>query len=339
MGRKPSLPATVRAQIVALHEEGYSERQLANKFQCSKKAVHLAIHRYQETGGFNDRPRSGRPRKTSKRDDHAMKRMVVNSPSSSCHKIKKRLSDSGTDVSIMTVSRRLSNEFGLKSRKPAAKPRLTIGMKRKRLEFAKKYAHWTSEDWHKVLFSDESLIQQFNHKKSHVRRPVGARYDEKYTVMTMKHPPSQMIWGAMSAMGTAGLYFLPKNTTMNGARYLELLKSKLELHMGVHECSVFMHDGAPCHRSKLVSDYLNEKKIEKLAWPGNSPDLNPIENLWAVLKKKVAERQPSDAVHLVQVIKEVWVKEIDAEYCRTLVESMPRRLTDVVRAKGSHTKY
>ena len=77
-------------------------------------------------------------------------------------------------------------------------------MKKKRLVLAKKHLHWTADDWGKVLFSDESTFQQFVVRHKHVRRPVGKRFDQKYTSATMKHPPSQMIWGAMSKNETAG---------------------------------------------------------------------------------------------------------------------------------------
>ena len=88
------------------------------------------------------------------------------------------------------------NDFGLKSCKPAKKPRLTPTMKLKRLAFAKKHVSWTVQQWEKVLFSDESTLQQFNSRKLFIRRPSGQRFNEKFTVQTMKHPPSVMIWGA-----------------------------------------------------------------------------------------------------------------------------------------------
>ena len=50
--------------------------------------------------------------------------------------------------------------------------------------------------------------------------------------------------------------------------------------MVVHNTSLFMHDGAPCHRSKVVSDYLWKSKVEVLDRPVNSPDLKPIKHLW-----------------------------------------------------------
>ena len=124
-----------------------------------------------------------------------------------------------------------------------------------------------------------------------------------------------MIWGAMPVNGTAALYFLPAGVTINGSRYVNLLREKLQLHMAVHQCSVFMHDGAPSHRSKVVQSFLDQQRINMLEWPGNSPDLNPIENLWSTMKRKVAEQQPSSLLELQHAIKEDWVKNLDMEYC------------------------
>ena len=126
---------------------------------------------------------------------------------------------------------------------------------------------------------------------------------------------------------------------MNGARYLEMLQEKLQLHMVVHKCTTFMQDGAPCHGSKIVSEFLKKKKIKTIDWPGNSPDLNPIENVWSLLKNKVADRQPTSAQEMETAIQLVWIHEITPEYCRNLVESMPRRLQAVLNNRGGHTKY
>ena len=128
-----------------------------------------------------------------------MKCTVARSPTSSCKKIRSHFLLKNTNVSIGTISCRLNKEFGLKSYKPAKKPQLTSQMKKKILEFAKKHIDWTIEDWKKVLFSDESTFQQFAVRKNHVCRLVGKRLHKKYTISTMKHPPTQMIWGTMSA--------------------------------------------------------------------------------------------------------------------------------------------
>ena len=119
-----------------------------------------------------------------------------------------------------------------------------------------------------------------------------------------------------------------------------MLKDKLEIHMVIHECNMFMQDGAPCHRLKLVSDFLKKKNIKALDWPGNSADLNPIENLWTIIKDKVADEHSTCAKDLEMQIKRIWTQKITAEYCKHLVHSMSCRLQAVIKKKlNIRTKY
>ena len=180
-----------RAQIVILHKKEVSERQIAASLSFSKTRVHQAITKHVCEGIFCDRKRSGRPRKTSIRDNNLIRRMVVRSPTGSTKELQAALLRKGTRVTQMTISQRLSRKFNQKLYKPAQKPRLTQVMKAKRLAFAKKHRDWTIQQWSKVLFSDESTFQQFVVRKRQVRRPPGKRYDDKYTVSTMKYPPTR----------------------------------------------------------------------------------------------------------------------------------------------------
>ena len=106
--------------------------------------------------------------------------------------------------------------------------------------------------------------------------------------------------------------------------------------MAIHECNMFNQDSAPCHHSKLVCDFLEKKNIKALDWPGNSPDLNPIENLWAILKDKEADEHLTSAKYLETAIKCIWMQKITVEY---LVHSMPCCLQAVIKNKGGHVKY
>ena len=151
-GKKPSLSDIQRAQIVAFYKEGYSERLISERIKKSKNAVHNAIVKFKETGTYSDTKRSDRPRKSTPRDDHIIRRTAVWSPMSYASKIRSVLLAKGADMSRRTVSRRLFIDFGLKARKPAKKPRLTPAMKAKRLGFAKKHAKWTIQQWKQVFF-------------------------------------------------------------------------------------------------------------------------------------------------------------------------------------------
>ena len=124
---------------------------------------------------------------------------------------------------------------------------------------------------------------------------------------------------------------------MCGPKHVEFLKEKLKLHM--RGCTIFMQYGVPCHRSKVANDFLKKNKIFVLEWPRSSSDLNPIENLWTVMKDKMAYKQTPSAENLRQASKEVWITEITHEYCESLVSSMPRRIQAVIDIKGAHTKY
>lgn len=93
-------------------------------------------------------------------------------------------------------------------------------------------------------------------------------------------------------------YFLDFGITMNGENYLKLLQDKVEIHqIHIHGRSSFMHDGAPCHKVKKVQEY-RKFKVITLKWPGNSPDLNPIENLWDYLKNKLLMNYQSMQKHV-----------------------------------------
>jgi arsenate reductase-like glutaredoxin family protein len=216
---------------------------------------------------------------------------------------------------------------------------LTKAMKQKRISFCKKYEQWTSEQWSKVMFSDESMFKTIASRPKHVRRPPGSnRYDPKYTIKTFKHPDSVMVWGSFTASGRAGLYFLPKNATMNSDFYISCLNDHLLTFFHIHKCQYFLQDGAPCHTSKKTKKWLADKNIPLLDWPGNSPDLNPIENLWHVMKNEVARKDTSSIQKLKDAILQVWTN-FSTSYLENLASSMPKRLQDVLQSKGEPSKY
>ena len=245
-------------------------------------------------------------------------------------------------MSIRQIQHICLKRLKLPSQKMAAKPLLTDQMKEKRLVFARAYGHWTAEDWKFVMFSDESHFElQFN-RATRCRRPAGSsRFNPLFTKKTVKHPPKVMAWGCFSWKGRGALVFLDQGEMMNGERYRQILDDKLQEFMVRHGMTHFLQDGAPCHRSKLVKNWFSERPdIVLIDWPGNSPDLNPIENCWSWMKHQLRDCQATSIPELKERIMELWCQRMDdIEYLKALVESMPRRLAAVIESGGNVTKY
>ncbi len=95
---------------------------------------------------------------------------------------------------------------------------------------------------------------------------------------------------------------------------------------------------APAHTAKSTKSWLNDHGVGVLDWPANSPDLNPIENLWAIVKRKMRNKRPKNADELKATVKETWAS-IPPQQCHKLITSTPRRIEAVIKAKWAPTKY
>ncbi len=101
---------------------------------------------------------------------------------------------------------------------------------------------------------------------------------------------------------------------------------------------IFQQDLAPAHTVKGTKSWFNDHGVTVLDWPANLPDLNPIENLWGIVKRKMRDTRPNNADDLKAAIKETWAS-IPPQQCHKLITSMPRRIEAVIKAKGAPTKY
>ena len=302
-----------------------------------KSTVGDTLKRIAEKKSQSPRKRSGRARVTSPLTKRKIRRAAVKNPTLSSTLI---IAQTGCRASSRTVRRCLLVDFKLASRRPARKSTLSTKNIKDRMAFCHKYKNWTEDQWINVMFSDESTFSQFSSYVRHVRRPPGQRYNLRYVVRTVKQALTVMVWACFSGRGCGGIWFMPKNTTINGAVYLKILKDKLLPHMTVLGSTEFQHDGVPCHWAALVTHWLADQRISILGpWPGSSSDLNPIENMWVLMKEKVAEANPTSEAELIKSIKKVWVESITPGYCERLVRSMPRRIKAVLSSKGHHTKY
>ncbi len=160
---------------------------------------------------------------------------------------------------------------------------------------------------------------------------VGA---SRTTTSSVKFPQSVMVWGAMSSAGVGPLCFL--RSKVNTAVYQEVLELFVlpaadQLYGDAD--FIFQQDLAPAHSAKATSTWFKDHGIPVLNWPANSPDLNPIENLWGIVKRKMRYARPNNAEELKATIRATWAL-ITPEQCHRPINSMPRRIAAVIQAKG-----
>ncbi len=91
--------------------------------------------------------------------------------------------------------------------------------------------------------------------------------------------------------------------------------------------------------AKGTKSWFNDHGVTVLDWPANSPDLNPIENLWSIVKRKMRDTRPNNADDLKATIKKATWASITPEQCHRLIASMPLRIDAVIHAKEGPTKY
>ena len=216
---------------------------------------------------------------------------------------------------------------------------MTAEHKKKRLTFAREHLEWGAVNWGKVIFTDE--------KKFNVDGPDGLasywhdlRLTPEYFSKRQQGGNSVMVWGAISYFGTVQLSGVPGN--MDSRKYCkilcyDLLPPAAEL---LGEDWVLMHDGVSVHRSNFTRKWLEQHNISCLGWPGKSPDLNVIENVWGKLVREVYKhgKQFESVEELAEAIFVGW-ELIEDDYCRKLYKSIPRRLVEVLERKGRVTNY
>lgn len=178
-------------------------------------------------------------------------------------------------------------------------------------------------------------------QSQYVRRKNCEKITDKHTTSRRGFSQRTLFWGCFSGYGGIGpLVHIPK--TMNSENYINTLNENLLPHMqttfGNRRC-IFQHDNAPCHKSEQTKHFIQVKNIRTVEWPPYSPDLNPIENMWSVLKKKVhKEPLPSKAVLIESVLRNWSDAELNS-ICLKLADSMVDRITECISSKGGYTHY
>ena len=333
----------VRGQVLALRNAGLSYNKIATQLHLPRSTVISITQRFSGRATTSDSPRPGRPSKLKSFHRNNIVAQILLDESDTAPEVAATMRTlSKVRVSPCTI-RRVLHGAGLVNGAKVKKALLKETHKERRLAFALAHQHWTVDDWLRVVFSDETALYLYrNNNGGRVWRLVGETLTDRCVQGTVKFGGGHInVWGAISRFGIS--LFCEVGDVMNGDTYLSVLESELLASIRVWNNKnemIFMHDNAPCHKRKDVAKWFETNQITVLDWPANSPDLNPIENAWNMVKNKIyQEREIKSKAALWERFQAVYEEVLTPEVCRDLISSMPRRIQAVIDANGGYTKY
>lgn len=367
------LSEEVKWRIIHLHKLHKNISEVARLCNCSRKAAKRWIDRHTSVGNVHRCTGTGRKPLLSKGAAHeALKLLVANEPTTSAM-VCKELHSRGLTQSMVhrsTVARHArtaARELGQHLRVSRGVPRkgMTQHTIIKRLAFAKENVH---RDWSKVLFTDRKkfLFRWPGSKVSMTRWHLhGGTSAIQPSVYQPNHPQCLNVYAGISIYGVTNVHVVAgtskhkhpytnkkgqaaKNIT--SSEYKAVLMSTF-LPSGQHlfgevggvMCWVLQQDGDPTH--KVANDVVaqwskaNACTVQVLPnWPPNSPDLNPIENVWAFVQARVDKMGCASFDEFkAAVIYEL--KHLPKHTLANLFKSMPNRMAEVIASDGGKTGY
>ena len=320
----PNLNEYQKYEIIVKYNMNIPIRQIANEMKINKSTVLLWIKKYKTQQKMEIKKGRGRKNKLTSDQENIIIDLMYKNKYWKIPELKFQLEKIGINVSEDTLINILKkNEFVYKNRK--LKQYLSDIHINIRLQFA--LNNWET-DWTKIIYSDEVLII----KDQHTGKFWIGKNDDGI-VSTFKYPIRRNVWACITIGGVETIYVF--KGIMNADKYIFILKNYLlPIYNGNY---IFQHDNDPKHTALKTSLFLIDNNIKVLLWAPNSPDLNPIENIWKLLKDKLGKENITDK-NFDEKIIESW-NSIKFEHIFNSIISMNIRICNIIQVNGKHISY
>lgn len=315
-------------------------REVAEIFNISPGSVCKTLKKYKLWGTFKHAGRNGRPSIASAEILDSIKTNLRKNNKTSLRKMAVKIEEETKMHVSHVTAKNILNNINFFAYPPIKKPFISEKNIKLRFNNSIKWLKMNEEALKKIVFSDESKFNLFyNDGKSFVWREPRTGLNSENLSPTIKHGGiSVMVWACFSYHGKGRLVFI--DGIMDAAKYCCILSDNLFAsvdEMGLSDF-IFQQDNDPKHTSRLAKEYLAENNVRMLEWPPQSPDMNPIENLWSIVKEDVAKKQPKNKSELKSAIIESW-NQIPKTILEKLSLSFKKRALSLYRCKGKHIKY
>ena len=305
------------------------------------------LHRYYKRGTVENLPRTGRPEILTKRDKRTILRAVRKNRQYTREQVRRIYAP---HVSLPTIDRML-REHNIKKWLAKKRPKLTADHAKARLQWALAHKDWTVEDFWRVIYSDECSVEKepAGHQRWVFRTPQ-EKWHKDCILPKNRRQVKLMVWGCFWGSQRGPLVPL-MNGSVTARVYRDLLRRwllpVLEDVRAALGNPLFQQDNARIHTARLMLSF-ERYAIPRESHPPYSPDLNPIEHAWVLLKRQVHIDYPWIGDYpggpekvkkkLAEILPLCWEK-IPPKQFEALWRSMPDRVQAVIEAKGWYTRY
>ncbi|GFX23674.1 transposable element Tcb2 transposase [Trichonephila clavipes] len=245
--------------------------------------------------------------------------------------------------SVTSVAAERLHGGGLFARRPVRCVPLTPAHRRRRSLWCREHRNWRDNKWGRVLFTDESRFSlSSDSPRILIWRERGSRNHPSNIIERDRYGGrGVLVWGGILLGSRTDLHIFDAGS-VNGTRYCnEILLPYVRLFRGAMGLQfLFMDDNAPCHRTVAAEQLLESEDIERMDWPAQSPDLNPIEHVWYFLGRRWAARTlpPVTIRELRLALQDEWAA-MPQQLIVTLILSMGRRCETCLAVRRDHIPY
>lgn len=328
----------IKLRILSLCWQGQTVSQivdslvLEDEILVSKQGVRMFLKRYGKRKTIARKPGSGLPPKISPDIQRLIEEVMRQDDETTATQIQAILADRGIYVSLATIVRSRC-QLGWIYRGSAYCQLIREANKVKRLEWAQDNLH---DSFDNVIWSDETTVQLENHRR-YCYRKDGEKPRPK---PRPKHPIKVHVWAGISKKGATAVCIF--EGIMAAPLFCEILKRTLLPFLQQKFPSTehrFMQDNDPKHTSRTAQDFYSRSGINWWRTPAESPDLNPIENLWHELKEYVRRTvKPTTKLELVNGINSFWAT-VDENKCCHYINHLKKVIPRVIEVNGDATGY